>query len=90
MQISEQNNNTNDDIIKIIADHLGLSPLSLDREMDIDTLEADHLDIYELLITLEECFDIEFEDYNKINKESKINDIINLIENVTTQQLDKQ
>jgi len=87
MEISEQNN-IDDDIIKIIADHLGLSPLSLDREMNIKTLGADDLDIYELLITLEECFNIDFKDYSMINKESKINDVIRIVENATTQQLE--
>jgi acyl carrier protein len=88
MQVNEQNNNIEDDIIKIIADHLGLFPLSLNKIIQIKYFGADDLDIYELLITLEECFNVDFEDYNKINKESNINDVISLVENAITQRLD--
>ena len=88
MQIREHNNNTDDNIIKIIADHLGLSPLSLNRTIKIKVFGADDLDIYELLITLEDCFNIDFENnYNMINEKSTINDVISLVENAITQQL---
>ncbi|MBO5776623.1 MAG: acyl carrier protein [Clostridia bacterium] len=65
----------------LIAEHLSISTDKIKPESDfIADLEADSLDIVEMLISLEDCFGIEFEDGEMVNIKT-VQDVVNFIEN---------
>jgi len=67
-------------IVKIIADHLGLSPLSLRVGMNIkEDLGADTLDLYELILTIEEIFKVEIS-HSELLRITFIKDIVIIVE----------
>ena len=66
---------------QLIAEHLSISADKIKPESDFITdLEADSLDIVEMLISLEDCFGIEFEDGEMVNIKT-VQDVVNFIEN---------
>ena len=64
---------------KIIADQLGLDPMDITMESSfIDDLGADSLDIVELIMALEEEFDIEIPDEDA-EKVTCVGDVVEYI-----------
>ncbi len=68
-------------IINLIADqfHMSASQLSVDMSFK-DDLDADSIELVELIMTLEEEFDIEVEDESLENIET-IGDVVEALEN---------
>lgn len=69
-----------DQVKKMIAEHLQISESKIKPESDFITdLEADSLDIVEMLISLEDSFGIEFEDSEMVDIKT-VQDVVNFIE----------
>ena len=67
-------------IQKMVAEHLSISVDKVKPESDFITdLEADSLDIVEMLIAMENTFDIEFEDSEMVDIKT-VQDVVNFIE----------
>ena len=65
---------------QMVADHLSISVDKVKPESDFITdLEADSLDIVEMLISLEDTFGIEFEDSEMVDIKT-VQDVVNFIE----------
>lgn len=68
-----------DKVKKIIADQLGLDEDTITMESSfVDDLGADSLDVVELIMALEEEFDIEIPD-EEAEKVSKVGDVVEYI-----------
>ncbi|HOB35219.1 MAG: acyl carrier protein [Firmicutes bacterium] len=68
-----------DKIIKLIADQAGVPVEDIDGETSLQgDLELDSLDIMDLLLVLEEEFDIQIPD-EELSKIQTVNDVINYI-----------
>lgn len=60
---SESLENTENTVIRIVSDHLGIPSATLSRTTNIlNDLSADSLDLVELVMTVEEKFDITIDD----------------------------
>ena len=71
---------TNADIIKAIAEHLGLSPDDLDRHALLrEDLSLGPIELNDLLSNLSQKFNISFES-DEVEDLSKVEDLIALIE----------
>jgi len=68
-------------IRKIIADkfNLEIDEVTMDKNLEFD-FGADSLDLYEILVDIENTFDMKFSDEEYENVKS-INDIVKVIEN---------
>ncbi len=67
---------------KIIADELGVELDTIELESDLsEDFDADSLDAVELIMALEEAFDIEIDDTSASNIRT-VQDIIDYLENV--------
>ncbi len=65
---------------QLIAEHLSISADKIKPESDFITdLEADSLDIVEMLMALEDEFGIEFED-EEVSGIKTVQDVVNFIE----------
>ncbi len=65
---------------KLIAEHLSLDLSKIKPESDFITdLEADSLDIVEMLMSLEDEFGIEFED-EEVSGIKTVQDVVNFID----------
>ncbi|MCY6483980.1 acyl carrier protein [Clostridium aestuarii] len=70
-----------DKVKKIIADQLGLDEDTITMDSSfVDDLGADSLDVVELIMALEEDFDIEIPDEDA-EKVSKVGDVVEYISN---------
>lgn len=70
-----------DKVKKIIVEQLGVSPEEVKPEASfVDDLSADSLDLTELIMAMEEEFDIEIAD-DDAQKIQKVQDAIDYIEN---------
>ena len=68
-------------VIKMIAEQLGISPDDITESSDlINELNADSLDIVQMLISLENEFGIEFDD-DEIKVVKTVGDVAKFIEN---------
>lgn len=66
---------------KLIADQLGISPDNITENSDlINGLNADSLDIVQMLISLEGEFNVEFDD-DEIKVIKTVGDVVKFIEN---------
>lgn len=71
---------TSADIIKVIAEHLGLNPEDLDRHALLkDELGLGPIELNDLLSTLSQKFDITFE-AAEVASLQKIEDLVSLVE----------
>lgn len=71
-----------DKILKLIAEQFNTDINSLDENISfIDDLNADSIEIVELVMSIEEEFDIEIED-EVLEKINTIGDVLNYIEEV--------
>jgi acyl carrier protein len=65
---------------QMVAEHLSINKDKIKPESDFITdLEADSLDIVEMLISLEDTFGIEFEDSEMVDIKT-VQDVVNFIE----------
>ncbi len=65
---------------QMVAEHLSISVDKVKPESDfVVDLEADSLDIVEMLISLEDSFGIEFEDSEMVDIKT-VQDVVNFIE----------
>ncbi len=72
--------NTEVEIIKAIAEHLGLAPDELDRDAGLrDDLSLGALELNDLLESLQKTFDVTLDPKDLANLQS-VNDLIVLIE----------
>lgn len=70
---------TFDSIKKILVDQLGVDENSITEDTAIEELGADSLDLVEIVMTIEEEFDIKIDD-SAIEDLKKVGDIITYIE----------
>lgn len=68
-----------DKVTKIIVEQLGVSPAEVKPEATFEELGADSLDLTELIMAMEEEFDIEIAD-DEAQKIVKVQDAIDYIE----------
>lgn len=79
--------NVDERVIKIVVEQLGVKPDDIKREQSfVDDLGADSLDTVELVMALEEEFDIEIPDETA----EKITTIQNAIDHITSHLEDKK
>ena len=65
---------------QMVAEHLSIKKEKVKPESDFITdLEADSIDIVEMLISLEDTFGIEFEDSEMVDIKT-VQDVVNFIE----------
>ena len=75
-----------DDLVSLVADHFGLYGRLLNIETDLtNDLGADDIDRREVLITIEELFEIRFPE-PEMSTLSRLGSIINVIDKVRSQQ----
>ncbi len=72
-----------DKVKKIIADQLEVDSSKLSTETTFEDIDADSLDIVELVMALEEEFDLEISD-QEIENINTVGDVIKYIESKTT------
>jgi len=72
-----------DKVKKIIADQLEVDGSKLSKETTFEDIDADSLDIVELVMALEEEFDLEISD-QEIENINTVGDVIKYIESKTT------
>lgn len=71
---------TSNEVIKIIADHLGLNPEDIDRNSSLrDELELSPIQLNDLLVALSVKFDVMFNPAEVENLQ-KVEDLISLVE----------
>lgn len=71
-----------EDVRDVVVEQLGVDPASVKLESKIvDDLNADSLDVVELIMALEEKFEIEIPD-SDAEKLISINDVVTYIENL--------
>ena len=75
-------NNMQTQVINCIADQTGREPASINPSDTFHSLEMDSIDTVELVMMIEDCFDIVIEDANAEKWES-VQDVINYIVKVT-------
>ncbi len=66
-------------VITIMADHLNLDEDDITEEITFDELGADEMDIAELVLALEDEFEIEILD-EEVTKLNGVSDLVDLIE----------
>ncbi len=72
-----------DDVIKIISENMELSPMEITSDLNLSTdLPFDSLQLYEMVIDLEEAYDIRISDED-LDNVSSIDDIVDLIVRLT-------
>ncbi|MGX7106835.1 acyl carrier protein [Hutsoniella sourekii] len=69
------------DVKSMIVERFGVQDESVTESMSFDDLGADSLDIVELVMELEDKYNIQFED-DKIEKLNTIGDAVNYIDQV--------
>ncbi len=65
---------------KIVSEHLDIEEEKITMESTFEGLEADSLDVVELVVSLEQEFDLEIAD-EEVEKIKSIGDVVNYIEN---------
>ena len=71
---------TANDIVKVIAEHLGLSPEDLDRQASLkDELGLGPIELNDLLSDLSQKFNVSFESSEVANL-TQVDDIVSLVE----------
>lgn len=72
--------NTKDQIIKIIKEVLKIDEVQLEQNI-VDDLHMDSLDIVEMIVLIEDAFDIEITD-GSIPKMITVKDVIDIVEEI--------
>lgn len=68
-----------EDVLKLIVQELGISPTDINRNVSImDELDFDSLQMYELVIDLEEAYDIRLPD-ELLETVKTVGDIVDLV-----------
>ena len=68
-----------EDVLKLIVQELGISPTDINRDVSImDELDFDSLQMYELVIDLEEAYDIRLPD-ELLETVKTVGDIVDLV-----------
>jgi len=65
-------------VFHLVADHLGVDRTALSPQMSLRSLGADDLDEIELVILLEQEFDIEIAD-GEIDNDKTLGDLVNVV-----------
>ena len=68
-------------IIGIIAEQLGLEPSELTLETSFEQLDADSLDLFQVINALEEEYDVEF-DNDKAESIKTVGDAVNYVKSL--------
>ena len=69
--------------VKIICEHLDVNEDSVTLKTTFEDLDADSLDVVEMVMALEEEFDLEISD-EEVEKIKSVGDIVNYIEEHTS------
>ena len=68
---------TLDTVLEVIAEFVDVDPADITLDTTIESLKIDSLDIVEIVMSLEEKYDIQIEEQGEIKK---IGDLVELIE----------
>lgn len=72
-----------DDVIKLLSENMEISPTEITSDLDLNTdLPFDSLQLYEMVIDLEEAYDIRISDED-LDSVKSIDDIVDLIVRLT-------
>lgn len=75
-----------DDIVKLVVQELDISPTEITPDMSIeDDLTFDSLQIYELVVDLEEAYDIRLPD-DMLDSIVTVGDFVDLVYTLTTEE----
>ncbi len=75
--------NTQDKVVRIIADKLTIDASTVKSESELQGLGADSLDLVEIIMKLEEQFGIEIDDA-KAETLKNVNDVIQYVHSIRT------
>lgn len=77
-----------DDLIKMLTDMLDISPVDITPDVMIfDELDIDSLQMYELVVDLEEVYSIRMPD-EALEDVETVDDVVNLVYRLSTQSAD--
>jgi acyl carrier protein len=69
-------------VVTVIGDHLGVHGRGLSLETDLVDLGSEEVDVYEILMTMEELFDIRF-DRSVFERVRTVGEVVHLVEEAT-------
>lgn len=68
-------------VYKIIADQMGMDASELTEDLTFDDINADSLDIFQIIMEIEEVFDIEF-DSDETDNLKTLGDLLGYLKNI--------
>ena len=82
--ILEKKDKIFEDVLKLLVDRLNISPTDIKLDTDVkDELLFDSLELYELVIDLEEAYDIRLPD-EELDRIVLVQDVVDLVFNLST------
>ena len=67
-------------VYKIIADQMGMDASELTEDLTFDDINADSLDVFQIIMEIEEVFDMEF-DGDETDNLKTLGDLLNYLNN---------